>query len=228
MIARGGRHLSRAFVKFMRHPHLSTNTPYLTHGVRDGGLSPSCTAQLVFVSVMAGISEAVAAPDVRVHHRQIDRVCHLNDTVPFERLCALLLARGVNLACGVRDDGLSPSCTAQLVFASFMAGIHEAGAAPDVHHGHTGSVILTIQCLLTARVLLAGPRRPLACGLRAGALGPSCTAQLVFVSFVVAICEVGTAPGRPTASSSAAVAPTVSFERRRLSCWLVASIWHAD
>ena len=109
-----------------------------------------------------------------------------------------------------------------------MAGIHEAGAAPDVHHGHTGSVILTIQCLLTARVLLAGPRRPLACGLRAGALGPSCTAQLVFVSFVVAICEVGTAPGRPTASSSAAVAPTVSFERRRLSCWLVASIWHAE
>ena len=86
----------------------------------------------------------------------------------------------------------------------------------------------TVTLFVTGRVLLAGPRRPLACGLRAGALGPSCTAQLVFVSFVVAICEVGTAPGRPTASSSAAVAPTVSFERRRLSCWLVASIWHAE
>ena len=98
------------------------------------------------------------------------------------------------MACGARDDGLSPSCTAQLVFVSFMAGIQEADAAPDVQHGQTGSVILTIQCLVNARVLLAGPRRHLACGLRAGALGPSCTAQLVFVSFMVGSSEVGTAP----------------------------------
>ena len=35
-------------------------------------MSPSYTAQLVFVSVMVGISEAVAAPDV--HHRQIGSV----------------------------------------------------------------------------------------------------------------------------------------------------------
>ena len=80
--------------------------------------APEIFFGVVIVSVMAGIGEvgttsgrptapssAAAAP-----------------TVPFERPCALLLARGVNLACGVRDDGLSPSCTAQLVFASFMAG----------------------------------------------------------------------------------------------------------
>ena len=84
---------------------------------------------------------------------------------------------GVNLACGVRDDGLSPSCTAQLVFVSFVAGIHEAGAAPDVHHGQTGSVILTIQWLLTASVLLAGPRRQ--SGMRIERLAPWARAALL-------------------------------------------------
>ena len=78
-------------------------------------------------------------------------------TVPFERPWALLLARGVNLACGLRDGGLSPSCTAQLVFVSVMAGISEAVAAPDVHHRQIGSVILTIRNNWSRHALQVSP-----------------------------------------------------------------------
>ena len=110
---------------------------------------------------------------------------------------------------GARKHRLNRGCGAQLAFVSFLIGISEVAAGPGCPTAHSTTAVAPDVPQNGKRTDLPC-RRHLSRGARDHALDRGCGAQLVAVSFLIGVPEVGAAPGRPSAPSTAAVAPDVA------------------
>ena len=95
------------------------------------------------------------------------------------------------------------------MFVSFLIGIPEVGSALGCPTAHSTTAVAPDVPQNGKRTDLPVPSALVTLSERDSALNRGCGAQLVFVSFLIGIPEVGSAPRRPSTHSTTAVAPDV-------------------